>query len=63
MVSVRERTIPTERPPIVGEVTANFCGYRVPHGQRDGCLRPYSRFSGQEPLLFFQVALKLYSQG
>ena len=23
---VRERTIPTERPPPVGEVTANFCG-------------------------------------
>jgi hypothetical protein len=24
MVSVRERTIPTERPPLVGEVSANF---------------------------------------
>jgi len=23
---VRERTIPTERPPPVGEVIANFCG-------------------------------------
>jgi hypothetical protein len=23
---VRERTIPTERPPLVGEVTGNFCG-------------------------------------
>jgi hypothetical protein len=23
---VRERTIPTERPPLVGEVNANFCG-------------------------------------
>jgi hypothetical protein len=22
----RERTIPTERPPLVGEVIANFCG-------------------------------------
>jgi hypothetical protein len=22
----RERTIPTERPPLVGEVSANFCG-------------------------------------
>jgi hypothetical protein len=22
---VRERTIPTERPPLVGEVSANFC--------------------------------------
>jgi hypothetical protein len=26
MVWVRERTIPTERPPPVGEVIANFCG-------------------------------------
>jgi hypothetical protein len=26
MASVRERTIPTERPPLVGEVSANFCG-------------------------------------
>jgi hypothetical protein len=25
---VRERTIPTERPPLVNEVRANFCGYR-----------------------------------
>jgi hypothetical protein len=23
---VHERTIPTERPPLVGEVSANFCG-------------------------------------
>jgi hypothetical protein len=27
MVWVRERTIPTERPPLVGEVIANFCGW------------------------------------
>jgi hypothetical protein len=33
---VRERTVPTERPQLVGEVSANFCGYRVSHGQRDG---------------------------
>jgi hypothetical protein len=26
MVWVRKRTIPTERPPLVGEVIANFCG-------------------------------------
>jgi hypothetical protein len=26
MVCVRERTIPTERPPLVGAVIANFCG-------------------------------------
>jgi hypothetical protein len=63
MVWVRERTIPTERPPLVGEAIANFCGERVPRGQRDGSLRPYSRFSRQEPLLFYQVAPRLYSRG
>jgi hypothetical protein len=26
MVWVRERTIPTKQPPLVGEVIANFCG-------------------------------------
>jgi hypothetical protein len=26
MALVRERTIPTEQPPPVGEVSANFCG-------------------------------------
>jgi hypothetical protein len=25
----------TERPPLVGEVSANFCGERVPRGQRN----------------------------
>jgi hypothetical protein len=45
VASVRERTIPTERPPLVGEVNSNFCGWRVPHGQRDGSLRPHSRIS------------------
>jgi hypothetical protein len=33
---VRERTIPAERPPLVGEISANFCGLRVSRGQRDG---------------------------
>jgi hypothetical protein len=26
MALVRERTIPTELPPLVGEVSANYCG-------------------------------------
>jgi hypothetical protein len=56
MVLVRERTIPTERPPLVGEAITNFCGYRVPLGQRVGSLRSYSRFSKQKPLVFYQVA-------
>jgi hypothetical protein len=46
------RTIPTERPPLVGEVSANFCGYMVPRGQRDVSLLPYSQLSRPEPLLF-----------
>jgi hypothetical protein len=61
MIWVRERTIPTERPPLVGEVIANFCGKRVPRGQRDGSLQLYSRISRQEQLLFYQVAPQLYS--
>jgi hypothetical protein len=63
MVWVRERTIPTERPPLIGEVIANFVRIGVPRGQRDGSLRPYSRFSRQETLLFYQVAPQLYSRG
>jgi hypothetical protein len=37
---VRKRTIPTERPTLVGEVSANFCGERVSRGQRNGSPRP-----------------------
>jgi hypothetical protein len=48
---VREWTVPTERPPLVGEISANFCesatwsSWLIP--------RPYSRFSRPEPLHFF----------
>jgi hypothetical protein len=42
---VRKRTILTERPPLVDEVSANFCRQRVPRGQRDRSLRLYSRIS------------------
>jgi hypothetical protein len=38
MVWVRERATPTERPPLVGEVIANFWGLMVPRGQCDGFL-------------------------
>ena len=38
---VRERTIPTERPPPVGEVSANFFADRgVSRSQRNGSPRP-----------------------
>jgi hypothetical protein len=61
VASVLERTIATDRPPIVSEVSALrmdcFAWYR------DGSLRPYSRFRRPEPLLFFQVVPQLYSRG
>jgi hypothetical protein len=59
MAWVRERTIPTELPPLVVEAIANLCGQRVPR------IPPavFSRFSRQEPLLFYQVAPQLYSRG
>jgi hypothetical protein len=31
-----KRTMSTERPPLVGEVSANFYGQRVLRGQRNG---------------------------
>jgi hypothetical protein len=42
-----ERSIPTERPPLVGEVSANVLRIE----ERNGSLWPYSRFSRPEPLL------------
>jgi hypothetical protein len=58
MVWVREWTILTERPsdcqPLWIE-GATWSAWRIP--------RPYSRFSRQEPLLFYQVAPQLYSRG
>jgi hypothetical protein len=60
---VRERTIPIERPPLVGEVSADFAdrGCREvsaadPHGRILGFL-DHSRY------FFFQVAPQLYSRG
>jgi hypothetical protein len=35
MALVRKRTIPTERPSFVAEVSANFSGQRVSRGQRN----------------------------
>jgi hypothetical protein len=56
MALVRERTIPTERQPLVGEVRANFCGQRVPGDQCDGIFRVRVRvqnFTQQDGLLIF----------
>jgi hypothetical protein len=53
---VRELTIPTERQPLVGEVSANFCGQKELRGQRNEFPRPYSRLSKPEPLLFLPTS-------
>jgi hypothetical protein len=60
---VRNRTIPTERPPLVGEVGANFAvrGCRVvsatdPHGRILG-------FLDRSLYYLFQVAPQLYARG
>jgi hypothetical protein len=37
---VRQRNIPTERLPLVGEVNANFGGYKVSRDQRNESPRP-----------------------
>jgi hypothetical protein len=44
------------------KVVPTFYGQRTWRAQRDWSLRPYSRFSRPEPLLFFQVAPQLYSR-
>jgi hypothetical protein len=49
---VRERTIPTELPPLVAEVSVNFCGKGVSRGQRDGSLG----FLERRRYFFLQVA-------
>jgi hypothetical protein len=50
--SCRLIKIPPERPPLVDEISANFCGYWVSRGQRNGSPRSLIRFSWPEPLLF-----------
>jgi hypothetical protein len=60
---VCKRTIPTERPQLVGEVSANFCGCMVSRGQRNKCSQPYSRFSRPEPLLFHSSNSSVSSRG
>jgi hypothetical protein len=59
----RERTIPTERPPLVSEVSVNFRGLRVSLGQRNGSPLSYSLFLYRSSCYFFRVAYQLYSRG
>jgi hypothetical protein len=48
---VRQRTIPTERPPLVGEVSANFSGQRVSRGQRNESPRPLTQKEKREKII------------
>src|SRR5215467_1853563 len=50
---VRERTIPTERPPPVGEVSANFCGSRGVTWSVQRAPTAVNLFSRPEPLLLY----------
>jgi hypothetical protein len=61
---VRERTIPTEWPLLVGEVSANFSEDRGCHVV--SVTDPYGRILGfldRSRYFFFQVAPQLYSRG
>jgi hypothetical protein len=42
----------TELPPLGGELSANFCGYKSSRGFRNGSPQTYSRVPRPEPLLF-----------
>jgi hypothetical protein len=53
---VLERTIPTKRPPLVGEVIASFCGKRVLRGQLNGAHDRILGFLDRDCYFFFQVA-------
>jgi hypothetical protein len=64
MASVRKRTIPTERPPLVSEVGANFL--RIEGCHVVNVTNPYGRILGfldRSRYYFFQVAPQLYSRG
>jgi hypothetical protein len=62
MASVRTRTITTERPPLVSEVSANYSADRGCHVV--SVTNPYGRilvFLDRSRYYFFQVAPQLYS--
>jgi hypothetical protein len=61
-VRVHEGTIPTERPLLVGEVSANFCGVIYVVSLTDPYCRNYD-FLDRSRYFFFQVAPQLYSRG
>jgi hypothetical protein len=61
MVCVRERTTPHRATDACRRSNCQLLRIEgATRSQRDGSLRPYSRISRQEPLLFYQVAHQLY---
>jgi hypothetical protein len=61
---VRKRAILTERSPLVGEVSANFSGYRVSRSQRNGSRRPLISVVYTRSRYFsIQLAPQLSSRG
>jgi hypothetical protein len=61
---VRERTIPTERPPFVGEVSANSFGERgVALSPRRITYDPNLGFLDRSRFFFFQITPQLHSRG
>jgi hypothetical protein len=62
---VRERTIPTERPPLVNDILVpTFVDRGVSRGQRGGCPTAVNlSFLDRSLYFFFQVAPHLFSQG
>jgi hypothetical protein len=53
---VRKRTIPTERPPLVGGVSVKLCGQRVLGGQGNEFPRLSTWFTRPGPLLFYSCS-------
>jgi hypothetical protein len=61
---VRKRTIPTELPPLVGEVSANFCWYRESRGRCNASPRPLiSVFQSRSRYFSIQIAPQSYWWG
>jgi hypothetical protein len=63
VVLVHEQTLLTAWPPLVSEISANFCGRKVSCGRGNGSPHPYSQFLDQSHYFSFQIAPKLYSRG
>jgi hypothetical protein len=60
---VGRRNIPTERQPLIVDVSAKFADRRVSRGRRDRSSTAVISVSRPKPLLFFQAAPQLYSRG